>query len=158
MHKGVDVKNWMSGDPVSVEAAASALEALELMLNHGIRHLAVLDSGRCVVGVLSLDDLRAVLPFPVRQRVMPSPKERMLAREWSVNDVMTPAPATVGEGASLAEAAQRMATLRIGCLPVVDEAGHLAGILSETDVLHALATALWSDEVRERRAGGESQD
>jgi acetoin utilization protein AcuB len=158
MHRGVDVKNWMSGDPVSVDFDASALEALELMLNRGIRHLAVLDSGRCVVGVISFDDLRAVLPFAVRMGVMPSPQERELAREWNVAGVMTPNPETVGEDASLSEAAQRMATLRIGCLPVVDPEGHLAGILSETDVLHALATALWSDEVRERRAGGEEQD
>ncbi|MBW2270382.1 MAG: CBS domain-containing protein [Deltaproteobacteria bacterium] len=154
MQRGVDVKNWMSGDPIAVEPEASALEALELMLNHGIRHLAVLDRGRCAVGVLSLDDLRVVLPFPVRLGVMPSPKERELAREWSVGEVMTPAPETVAEDAPLSEAAQRMATLRIGCLPVVDTDGHLVGMLSETDVLHALATALWSDEVRERRAGG----
>jgi CBS domain-containing protein len=158
MHTGIDVKNWMSGDPVAVAPEASALEALELMLDHGIRHLAVIDSGRHVVGVLSLDDLRAVLPFPVRPGVMPSPKERELALEWSVDDVMTPAPETVDAEASLSQAVQQMASLKIGCLPVVDSEGHLAGILSQTDVLHALATALWSDEVREHRASGRRED
>jgi CBS domain-containing protein len=146
----VPVKNWMSGDPVAVEPSASALEALDRMIERGIRHLPVVDAARCVVGVLSLDDLRAALPFSVSLRGAPDPEERELAREWSVADVMTHAPATVGEDVSLAEAAQCMAQRRIGCLPVVDAAGHLAGLLSETDLLHALATSLWSDEVRER--------
>jgi DnaK suppressor protein len=37
-----------------------------------------------------------------------------------------------------------MADGHIGCLPVVDENGRLDGILSETDLLHALITALWA--------------
>jgi chemotaxis protein methyltransferase CheR len=147
----VPVKNWMSGDPVAVEPSASALEALDRMTERGIRHLPVIDPQRRVVGVLSLDDLRAALPFPVALRGAPDPTERELAREWSVADVMTHAPETVGEDVSLAEAAQRMASGRIGCLPVVDAGGRLSGLLSETDVLHALVTSLWSDEVRERR-------
>jgi RNA polymerase-binding transcription factor DksA len=52
----------------------------------------------------------------------------------------------------LAEAAERMAELRIGCLPVVESQGGLVGILSETDALRALAATLWTDDVRERRA------
>jgi acetoin utilization protein AcuB len=147
MHRGIDVKNWMSGDPVTVEPEASALEALELMLDRGIRHLVVVDHAPRVVGVMSLDDLRAVMPFPVRPGVMPTPKEREMAREWSVAEIMTPAPETIDEEASLSSAAQRMASLRIGCLPVVDSDGNLAGLLSGTDVMHAMATALWSDEV-----------
>lgn len=155
MPGNIEVKNWMSGDPIAVEPEASVLESLDLMQNHGIRHLPVLDSERRVVGVLSLDDLRAALPFSIRLSTSASPEERELAREWSVAEVMTHAPETVSEGTALSEAAQRMATERIGCLPVVDAEGRLAGLLSETDVLQALVTALWSDELRERRAGGE---
>jgi CBS domain-containing protein/RNA polymerase-binding transcription factor DksA len=153
MPSRVPVKNWMSGDPIAVAADASALEALELMLERGIRHLPVVDEGTRVVGVLSFTDLCAALPFSVSRSAPPSPTERETAREWSVADVMTYEPETIGEEDSLAEAAQRMALERIGCLPVVDPEGRLAGLLSKTDVLHALATALWSDEVRERRRG-----
>lgn len=151
---GVDVKAFMSGEPVSLEPEASALEALELMSHHGIRHLPVLDGHKRVVGVLSIDDLRAALPFSVHLDAAPSPRERELAREWSVAELMTHAPETVGEDTALSEAAQTMATRRIGCLPVVDAEGCLTGILSETDVLYALATTLWTDELRARRAEG----
>jgi len=158
MPESIDVKNWMSGDPIAVEPGASALEALDLMQNHGIHHLPVLDAERCVVGVLSLDDLRAAFPFSIRLGTSVSPEERELAREWSVAEAMTHAPETVRESTALSEAAQRMAAEQISCLPVVDEDGRLAGMLSESDVLQALVTALWSNDLRERRAGGEFGD
>jgi CBS domain-containing protein/RNA polymerase-binding transcription factor DksA len=136
------VKAWMSGDPVALRAEASALEALDLMVRRGIRHLPVVDGESRVVGVLSLDDLRAALPIAVSLRTPPSASERELARDWRVGEVMTHAPETVTSETPLAEAADRMADRRIGCLLVVDEDGRLGGILSETDALRALATTL----------------
>jgi CBS domain-containing protein len=53
------IKPFMTGSPVSIEAGAGALEALDLMVEHGIRHLPVVEAQRRVVGVLSFDDLRA---------------------------------------------------------------------------------------------------
>jgi CBS domain-containing protein len=121
------------------------------MVDRGIRHLPVLDEQRRVVGVLAVDDLRAALPVPVNAREPLPPADRDVAREWRVGDIMTHAPETIGEDASLAEAAERMADAHIGCLPVVDASGRLAAILTETDLLHALATALWSERLRGRR-------
>jgi CBS domain-containing protein/RNA polymerase-binding transcription factor DksA len=152
------VKEFMSGDPVAIEAHASALEAHDLMLDRGIRHLPVIDAARRVVGVLSIDDLRAALPFPMILGRSLVPAEREEAREWRVADLMTHAPETIGEDASLAEAAERMADRRIGCLPVVDPQGRLAGIVSETDALRALATSLWSDRLRDARSASTELD
>lgn len=146
------VKAWMTGDPVSLEPDASALEALDLMLDRGIRHLPVLDEERRVVGVLSVDDLRAALPVAVQPRQPLPAADRDAAREWHVGEIMTHAPETIGEDSSLAEAAERMAAARIGCLPVVDGRGCLAAILTETDLLHALATTLWSERLRGKRS------
>jgi acetoin utilization protein AcuB len=136
------VKASMSGDPVTIAPDASALEAFDRMLERGIRHLPVVDGQKRVVGVLSIDDLRAALPFPVSLRQPLEPAQREAACEWRVGEVMSHAPETIGPEAGLAEAAERMAELRIGCLPVVDDEGRLAGLLSETDVLWALATSL----------------
>jgi len=149
----VSVKHWMSGDPVSLESSASGLEALELMVDRGIRHLPVVDAERRVVGVVTVDDLRGALPFAVDHRTAPSPSERELARECSVSEVMTHAPVTLSDESSLEDAALAMAERRIGCLPIVDADLRLCGLLSETDVLHALATRLWSDRVRAERSG-----
>ena len=126
------VKAHMSGDPVAVSAETLAADAWRLMAERRIRHLAVVDAGRRVVGVLSRGDL-AHLPLG-----------RKLVRE-----LMTADPETVREGTPLAEAADLLADRRIGCLPVVDESGRLAGLLSETDVLRALATLLSTGHVRD---------
>lgn len=135
------VKSFMSGDPVWITADASVLEAFECMLDRGIRHLPVLDGGRRVVGVLSIDDLRAALPYSPALRQPLAPGEREVAREWQVGEIMSHDPVTLGPDATLAEAAACMAERRIGCLAIVDETGRLAGLLSETDVLWAVATA-----------------
>lgn len=145
------VKTFMSGDPVCIDADASALEAFERMWERGIRHLPVCDDARRVVGVLSLEDMRASLPFPISLRRPLEPGERDAAREWRVGEIMTHAPETLGPESSLAEAAERMAEHRIGCLPIIDEQGCLAGLLSETDVLWALATSLGLRKGDERR-------
>lgn len=149
----VSVKQWMSGDPVSLDPSASALEALELMLDRGIRHLPVVDAERRVVGVVTIDDLRGALPFALSPRSAPTPRERELARELRVEELMTHAPVTLAEESSLEEAASAMADRKISCLPIVDAEGHLCGLLSETDVLHALVTSLWADRVRAERGG-----
>lgn len=136
------VKAFMSGDPVAIGPDASALEAFESMWERGIRHLPVCDAERRVVGVVSIEDMRATLPFPVSLRRALEPGERDAAREWRVGEIMSHMPETLGPEDTLAEAAERMAERRIGCLPIVDDAGCLTGLLSETDVLWALATTL----------------
>lgn len=148
---GQHVKAWMSGDPVSLGSGASALEALDLMVERGIRHLPVLDDDHRVIGVVTIDDLRAALPVPLSLRTPPGAEDRPLLQDWQVGEIMTHAPYVAECDTPLADAAEWMAEHRIGCLPVVDENGRLAGLLSETDALHALATALRSPGASQER-------
>jgi CBS domain-containing protein/RNA polymerase-binding transcription factor DksA len=145
------VKSWMSGDPVTADADESALAAHERMVRHGVRHLPIVDSERRVVGVLTIDDLRAALPVGADLRAPIAESARETAASWTVADLMTHAPETLGPEDTLQQAAERMADRRIGCLPIVDGAGRLAGILSETDVLRALATHLWTERLSSER-------
>lgn len=142
------VKSFMTGSPVAIRTDASALEALDLMIEHGIRHLPVTDGERRVVGILSFDDLRAAFPVPVRLASPPSVEDRLDLRDLTVGEVMTFAPVTARADAPLEEAAGLLAERRIGCLPVVDEDGRLDGIITETDMLHALVNVLWAERRR----------
>jgi len=145
----MEVKAFMSGEPVSIEPEASALAALDLMIDHAIRHLPVVEAGGRVCGVLSFDDLRAALPVPVSLRAPLAVEERRALPDLAVGEVMSYAPVTIRYDAPLEAAAERMVEGRFGCLPVVDEKGRLDGIITETDLLQALVTVLWS----ERRSG-----
>lgn len=144
------VEELMSIDPVSVRGDASALEAYELMLRHGIRHLPVLGAGSRVAGVVSADDLAAALALPMRPRHALMQGQREEALEHVVGEMMTYAPVTIRRDATPAEAAARMAEGRFGCLPVVDAKGRLEGIVTETDLLYALAGQA-APENRDRR-------
>ncbi|MGD0248037.1 MAG: CBS domain-containing protein [Candidatus Limnocylindrales bacterium] len=57
----------------------------------------------------------------------------------TVGEVMTPNPVSVVETASLAEAAGILDSKKITGLPVVDPAGVLVGVLSQTDLVRARA-------------------
>jgi CBS domain-containing protein len=51
-----DVREWMTKDPVTLDADASAQETLALMLAKGFRHVPVTETGR-LVGIVSMRDL-----------------------------------------------------------------------------------------------------
>jgi CBS domain-containing protein len=53
----------------------------------------------------------------------------------TVADVMTPNPITVNPQTPLPEAIKRLAEKKISGLPVVDEAGKIVGVISETDLM-----------------------
>ncbi len=143
---GVEVKAFMSGTPISIERDTAALAALDLMIDHSIRHLPVVDSGGSVCGIVSFEDLRAALPVPVSLTQPLDTEGREAVLDIAVADAMTDSPITIEADATLEEAVSRMLEGRIGCLPIVDERGHLDGILTQTDLLQALATVLWSSD------------
>jgi CBS domain-containing protein len=50
------VADWMTHDPVTIDADADVARARDLMLERGFRHLPVLEGGS-LVGIVSLRDL-----------------------------------------------------------------------------------------------------
>ncbi len=63
-----------------------------------------------------------------------------------VGDLMTSEPTVVRADAGLAEAARLMDRQAISGLPVVDDAGRLVGVISESDLLRARATEhMWAN-------------
>lgn len=50
------VREWMTAEPVTLPPTATAEEAGRLMLEHGFRHVPVVDNGRAV-GMISIRDV-----------------------------------------------------------------------------------------------------
>jgi len=129
--------------------------AEDIMRLGRIRHIPVLEGER-VVGILTNRDL---LSASLSHALEFDPSERRaFIRSVEVKEVMTATVETVPPHASLRDAGRTMLRLRIGCLPVVDDAGVFLGMLTETDLLRA---ALEVDEeedaivVSESNEGGE---
>lgn len=119
------VKRSESGmvvDPVTVPPDAPIAAALELMQRHGISGLPVIEDGR-LVGILTSRDLRFESRYDLR-----------------VHELMTRAPLhTAPLGTTLEEAKAILHEHRVEKLPVLDDQGSLAGLLTVKDIQKAMA-------------------
>jgi CBS domain-containing protein len=125
----LDVQDAMTPVPAVLHATHSVRAALRMFSNKPFHHLPVM-LGKKLVGVISDRDLSSFIA------------KRPRALDSEVAAVMTPDPKTVLPQASLAHAARLFVDHRIHCLPVVNEAGILLGIVTPTDLLRAFIRLL----------------
>lgn len=121
--------------------------ATELLAEHHISTLPVLDARGRLAGVVSEADL-------IRDAFPPDPRSHLRVIEEDVRDplrvvseVMTPHVYTVYANTDLSDAVELMTSTGIKCLPVVDDHGALVGVLSRSDLIRVRAKA---DEVIEQ--------
>ncbi len=110
----------MKVDPVTTERTTLIQEAAELMKEHSIRHLPVVDDGQ-LVGFITQTDLR--------QYFFPSMVEDIL-----VHDVMVVNPITIDVSSSIDQAARLIHDYKIGGLPVMDKK-KLVGVITSSDIV-----------------------
>ncbi|MFT7667749.1 MAG: CBS domain-containing protein, partial [Planctomycetota bacterium] len=116
-----------------IDLAASVMEWEHL------RHVPVEDSAGELVGILSH---RAILRLVARGKASANPGE------MSVSDVMQESPITATAQTLSLDAIYLMREHGVACLPVVDEAGKLRGIVTEHDFI-AVAARLLEEKLRE---------
>lgn len=121
----VCVRERMSTPAVTVAATAPVTEALRLMAAHRIHYLPVVADDGSLVGMVNADDVLGT-------------RRPGKASGGAVAAVMSAPAVSVGPGVPLAEAMGVMADRQIGALPVVED-GHVIGILTQSDVVIALA-------------------
>ena len=129
------IRNWMTPEVITVTPDTSLLKLGKLMRDHGVRRLPVLDNGR-VVGIISDRDVRDASPS--KATTLDMYEMHYLLAEIKAKDIMTPKPVTIKPTDTVEKAAMIMLDKKIGGLPVVDEKGALAGIISDQDVFKAL--------------------
>jgi len=126
----------MSRDPVTAFADDSLRTVLERMGRLGIRHVPVVDGDRGVIGILSDRDVRTAIGNPLRALDTRSAIVRI--ESTRVSHVMSRSPVTIPAGTRLSRAAALFVDQKIGLVAVVDDAEHLLGVVSYTDVLRAI--------------------
>ena len=128
------VADLMTIDPVVVSADATMEEAEELLRNHRISGLPVVDLSGRLVGVISQTDL-LYLAVPSIQALI-----RHRGSGIRVGEVMSTPPVTIETTAAIRDAARRMADDRLHRLVAIDEHGRPVGVISAMDFV-ALAAA-----------------
>lgn len=116
------VKDLMSLQPITIEPKDTLSIASQTMLWFSVRHLPVVERGD-LVGMLSERDI-------LRARA------RGAALGDQVALAMSSPPLYAHPDDSVVEAAERMASHKLGALPVIDR-GALVGLLTSTDLLAA---------------------
>ena len=140
------VADVMTRSVVSVHPDTPVGEIVRVLLDRDFRAVPVVDADNRLVGIISNGDLVERGGVTARIELLSALEgpalERELAasgaRERTAAEVMTPEPTRVIADEQLGRAAHLMAKRRIKRLPVVDEAGHLVGILSRVDVLRTM--------------------
>jgi acetoin utilization protein AcuB len=120
----------MNRDVISVAPHESVVQAIEIMQEHNIRHLPVLDNGDKIEGILSDRDTRQVLAI---LQVMGITLEQARG-DLKVSEFMTTQVKTISPDTDATEAAQTMLNDKIDCL-LVTENNNLSGILTDSDIL-----------------------
>ena len=120
----MQVKKIMSKNVVTVPIEASLDEAMALMKQYEIRHLPVVE-GKKLIGLVTDRDIRSAI-FPA------------MIEDINVKDLMVNEPITVHPDTMLEDAALAAYYNKIGCLPVIDKAGNLKGIVTVADMLASL--------------------
>ena len=133
------VKDVMERHVVSLKLEDSLDVADDIMTLGRVRHLPVVAGESRLVGLVPQRDLLKASLASVLEL------GRAVEHDWlkaiPVRAVMTREIETASPDDSLKSAVDRMIAKKIGCLPVVQD-GKLLGILTETDCLQVLASAL----------------
>jgi IMP dehydrogenase len=119
------VKRSESGmivDPVTIGHSKLVSDALAIMERYKISGVPVVDDGGLLVGIITNRDLRFETRFDI-----------------PVSEIMTPQPlVTVPVGTTLDEAKVKLQKHRLEKLLVVDENGHLKGLITVKDIQKAI--------------------
>lgn len=138
------VRDWMTREIVTVTPETTLPEAHQIMMNEEIRRLPVVYSDGRLAGIITLGDVRGAQPSPATS--LSIWELNYLLSQLKVEKIMTPDPVTIHEDATIGEAARVMLENRISGLPVVDKAGKLAGIITESDIFSMVVLNEWSEE------------
>jgi diacylglycerol O-acyltransferase / wax synthase len=145
----VKVADLMTAKVQTISPGTSLGDAWGLMRRSRIRHLPVVDDIGRLIGLVTQRDLLGAAPSMVGEA---DETVRLRRLGWlSAHDVMETHLVVVAPNEPAASAGQRMLAAKIGCLPVVDDTGELAGIVTEEDFLR-WATLQMAPAVREFHA------
>ena len=130
------VRDAMTVGVLTVEPEAPVSIVVDLMIDHRIRHVPVVNGDGELVGLVSERDVLRSASTAEIELSMSERADRLTSVQ--AGDIMTSPVETVEAEDDLAVAASLMLENKFGCLPVLDE-GVLTGIITEADFVRLMA-------------------
>ncbi|MFK7817892.1 MAG: CBS domain-containing protein, partial [Planctomycetaceae bacterium] len=146
------VRDVMTKDVTCLEESDKLSHAMEVMQDHSIRHVPVVDGDARLKGMLSDREVLKFLPTPdqlpevrgtgFRDRLFSVEEDAAVARQ-NVQTVMVREPVSVTPETLLTDAMKRLCEDTISGLPVVDtKSGKLTGIVTTADILRVFRVVM----------------
>ena len=129
------ISEVMTTEVITADRSQALSEVYDLFESRNIHHLPVMD-GQKPVGMVSASDvLRLVYDIEdPTDRMMRS----MLDHQFNIDDAMTEDLDTLTVDATVRDAADRLSGGDYHSVVVIDAVGHLAGIVTSTDLIRYL--------------------
>jgi CBS domain-containing protein len=147
------VSEVMTRDPILVQPQTSLEEAIKILAEKRIGGLPVVDESGKLLGVISEGDLmwqEAELKPPAYIMLLDSviylenpgryQRELHKALGQTVGEVMSDHVLTIKPEKSVKDAARLLNEKRIDRLPVIDDNGHVVGIITRGDIVRFMAS------------------
>jgi acetoin utilization protein AcuB len=129
------VKKWMSKHVITIDADDSMHDATKLLKEHGIRMLPVMKKGK-LVGIVTDRDLKQASASDATS--LEIHELLYLLMKVKVKEIMTKNPIAIPSDYTVEETAVILLANKISGAPVVDYAGSLVGVITETDLFRVL--------------------
>jgi CBS domain-containing protein len=127
------VRDLMQRDVRTILEDAPVSEAIQLLADGHVSALPVLNGTHELVGLVSTTDILSAEAETEDAKAL-----NQVTRHTRVGEIMTPVPKTIDPEADVRLAAQEMLYLDIRRLLVVEDGG-LAGVISQSDIVRAVA-------------------
>ncbi len=114
-------ESGMITDPITIKQYQTVKEALEMMANFKVSGVPVVDDEGKLIGILTNRDLRFL-----KKKDYNKPVSQFMTKENLI---------TAKEGISLDEAIEILQKHKVEKLPVVDDEGHLKGLITIKDIV-----------------------
>jgi acetoin utilization protein AcuB len=132
----------MTAKVITIDENESLFTAWELMREHDIRHLPVVDEENRPIGMVTDRDLRSAMPYRIYRNPATARAESERIAKLKVIDIMTQDPVTILLTWTIQDALLLIQEKRFGAFPVVDDQGKLVGMISVRDLLRAFVNVL----------------
>jgi acetoin utilization protein AcuB len=129
------VSEWMNSPVITVAPKTPISSAHQIMKEHGIRRLPVVDEGK-LVGMITIGDVREASPSDAT--TLSIWEMNYLWAQLTVQKVMSRKLFTVTPETPIIDAAEMMMEHKVSGLPVVDSSGKLVGMITESDIFRML--------------------
>lgn len=130
------VKEIMTREVRSITPDTVLPEAHQMMINNNIRRLPVVD-GNKLKGIVTLSDIQQAAPSEATS--LSVWELNYLLAKLKIKEIMTSPVMTIGENDLVNKAAKMMLTNKFGGIPVVNSAGRLSGMVTESDIFRLVA-------------------